>query len=126
MGEKKRTRMRVKHRVGAATLLQDHKPNQHHISNTSRRKEERRINNGKGRTEKKVNEPYPHTGKTGHAHHRQQNCSRFRACKTEHSRDKYSVNIGFAEGRRNGETTDEEHDRRGKHHAEYIPIQGRK
>lgn len=97
------TLIKVKHSVGAATLLRPSSAPSHNRSSRSKPA------------------PNPHTRKTRHAHEREQHRAGARPREAEHARDEYAVDGGLAQRGGDGEAADEEHDRGGEHHGEYKP-----
>lgn len=97
------TRMSVKHKVGAATLL----------SNSIVRPSV----TCKG---EKSYIPNPHARKTGHTHKRQQDSTGFCSSEAQDTRDQQTVDVSLAQGGRDGETANEEHYSWGEHYGEYI------
>ena len=95
------TRTRVKHSVGAATLLQEcGLATNTTISGSS---------------------PNPHTGKAGYQHKCQQNRVRLSPRETQHFRDQDAVDVRLTQGRRDSKTANEEHNCRRKHACEREP-----
>lgn len=86
-----RTRIKVKHSVGAATLL-------YKIVNQSKP------------TWNRQHPPNPHTRKAGDTHKCQKNSPRFGTCKAQNAGDNNLVNIRLAQCRGYGETSYEKHD----------------
>lgn len=64
--------------------------------------------------------PNQHTSKASNKHESQEDCSRLRAGKVENTGEDQAVNIGLAEGRRDGEATNEKHNGWREHDRENV------
>jgi len=96
-----RTRIKVKHSVGAATLLYKNVQQSNQMKPTKR-------------------PPNPHTRKAGDTHECQKDSSRFGTCKTQNAGDNNLVNVRFAQCRGYSETSYEKHDGWVKHDRKDI------
>jgi hypothetical protein len=62
--------------------------------------------------------PYPHGREPSNAHETKQNNTRSSTSKAQYPRDQKAINIGLAQGRCNGESSDKEHNSWREHRRE--------